>query len=139
MVFVVEVVVDLNDAVVAITGSGDGRKIVVRICRKSRNAAGPKCCKEGCGKRTPRNAVFCQRCLGLIRPGCRWFRGFSCQTKNVVLLFIAGEKESPALDNRATDGKSIVLIAQRRSLRELRRGNKEGRLCRVEFIPIVVI
>src|ERR1700740_476912 len=139
MVLIVEVVIQFYDAVVAIACARYRREIVVRCCRQAGNRAWPKGGKQRIGYRAFRYALSGELISCEGQPARRRFRGPACQAEDVLLLLKTTEEECLIFDNRAAHREPIVFIPEPGCFRKLGARYEEGRLCRIKFIPVVIV
>src|ERR1700687_958929 len=119
MVSVIEIVIDLGNPVVAVSGGGNRAEEVAIDCRKVVDKRWPQDGRGiGCwiayqvlGTRTGCNSVGGQQSQSLGLPGKGRFGGQSGQADDVILLLEGSEKECSVLENRTPDTEPVVLIS----------------------------
>ena len=119
----VEVVIDLYDAVVAVAGGCDwAKEIVGGPIQAADQVSWPEAVRadQVCGQRALRNRLGIQQRQCFIDPLVRRFGGLAGQANDVVLFFKTEKVECLVLDDGSAHTATVVLVAQGWSFRHRR-------------------
>src|SRR5712671_1537175 len=128
MMFVVDLIIDFSDSIVAIPrGSDRAEEIIIGCSQTTDKTPRPKASWTDqilgkCARRDWR--IRSVLAAGIVKyvgrqrnPGIGRLRGHTRQPDDVLLLFITCEIKQLVLHNRSAHRKAVVLIAQRRIFR----------------------
>src|SRR5579871_351233 len=122
MMFLSEIVIELDDTVIAVSCGGVRSEVVASLCREVRNIAWPEVRLHLLGDRALRYWRITPVDIPGIRQDCRrlgevWLRRLRVQARKTdrVLLLLEGDKpERLVLDDRASEREAVIFVAQRR-------------------------
>ena len=146
-------VVQLGNAVVAVTGFRDGAEEIVQGCRKGSNRTGtrpwPETVRADRGSRgrtrgdrrirTVFPSRIVQQIAGQGDPSVRGLRGQTRQADPEALLLIIREIEELILENGPTHRRPVIFVAQRRGLGNLRSRSEERGMRGEGLVPVVIV